>query len=123
MFGRKFIQEILDHFIFNLNARPALGARFEGTFDPTTLLTVALACTLAHYVLKNLIRNKKRGGEFSGDAYAPISVQDLKMLEDFEEEFSDGYPPGSVPFHVVQKWYLGKIVARRYMVTRLLHVR
>ncbi|KIJ48113.1 hypothetical protein M422DRAFT_248294 [Sphaerobolus stellatus SS14] len=47
-------------FGFNPSAHPALGARFEDTLDLTPLFTVALACTLAHYALKNLIRNEKQ---------------------------------------------------------------
>ncbi|KIJ31866.1 hypothetical protein M422DRAFT_266348 [Sphaerobolus stellatus SS14] len=83
-FSHPFLQTVINTVIFNSQNRPALGARFPDTFDPMPLETVAFACTMAHFSLKNLLVRKRR--EFSGDEYGHIFSDYLDMLREFKRE-------------------------------------
>ncbi|KIJ29640.1 hypothetical protein M422DRAFT_268984 [Sphaerobolus stellatus SS14] len=83
-FSHPFLQKVLNLVVFNPQSHPALGAHFKDLFDPIPLETLAFACTMTHFALANLLKDKR--GEFSGDEYSRIFVEYLELLKEFEGE-------------------------------------
>ncbi|KIJ33338.1 hypothetical protein M422DRAFT_264730 [Sphaerobolus stellatus SS14] len=81
-FRHPFLQKVLSLIAFNPQSRPALDARFPDAFDPIRLKTLAFVCTMTHFALANLLKEKRQ--EFSADEYFLVYVDYLEM--DFQAE-------------------------------------
>ncbi|KIJ43667.1 hypothetical protein M422DRAFT_252908 [Sphaerobolus stellatus SS14] len=56
----------------------------KDAFDPLCLETLAFVCTMTHFALANLLKEKQQ--EFSADEYFLIYIDYLEMLKDFQAE-------------------------------------
>ncbi|KIJ42614.1 hypothetical protein M422DRAFT_254053 [Sphaerobolus stellatus SS14] len=81
-FSHPFLQKVLSLVAFNPQSRPALDARFPDAFDPIRLKTLAFVCTMTHFALANLLKEKRQ--EFNADEYFLVYVDYLEM--DFQAE-------------------------------------
>ncbi|KIJ49980.1 hypothetical protein M422DRAFT_246351 [Sphaerobolus stellatus SS14] len=79
-----FLQKVLSLVAFNSQSCPALGAHFPDAFNPLCLETLAFVCTMTHFALVNLLKEKQQ--EFSTDEYFLIYIDYLEMSKDFRAE-------------------------------------
>ncbi|KIJ52711.1 hypothetical protein M422DRAFT_242601 [Sphaerobolus stellatus SS14] len=57
-FSHPFLQKVLSLVAVNPQSRPALDAHFPDAFDPICLKTLAFVCTMTHFALANLLKEK-----------------------------------------------------------------
>ncbi|KIJ47028.1 hypothetical protein M422DRAFT_249336 [Sphaerobolus stellatus SS14] len=88
-FSHPFLQKVLSLVTFNPQSHPALGAHIPDAFDPLRLETLAFVCTMTHFALANLLKEKQQ--EFSADEYFLVYVDYLEMLKDFQAEEPEGF--------------------------------
>ncbi|KIJ24061.1 hypothetical protein M422DRAFT_275241 [Sphaerobolus stellatus SS14] len=81
-FSHPFLQKVLSLVAFNPQSRLALDARFPDAFDAIRLKTLVFVCTMTHFALANLLKEKRQ--EFSTDEYFLVYVDYLEM--DFQAE-------------------------------------
>ncbi|KIJ50673.1 hypothetical protein M422DRAFT_44355 [Sphaerobolus stellatus SS14] len=86
-FSHPFIKTIVDRVIFK--GRPAPAKHDPGKFNPIPLETIAYACTMGYFALKNVLAEDRI--VFSGEDYSPIFdgfVEDPKVFEDLRSKLS-----------------------------------
>ncbi|KIJ37829.1 hypothetical protein M422DRAFT_259699 [Sphaerobolus stellatus SS14] len=77
-FSHPFLQKVLSLIAFNPQSRSALGAHFPDSFDPLRLETLAFVCTMTHFALANLLKEKQQ--ELSADEYFLVYVDYLEII-------------------------------------------
>ncbi|KIJ43043.1 hypothetical protein M422DRAFT_253832 [Sphaerobolus stellatus SS14] len=94
-FSHPFIKTVIDVIVFK--GRPAPAKHDPGKFNPIPLETIAYACTMGYFALKNVLAEDR--SVFAGEDYAPIfdgfvsalntfQVEDPKLFEDLRLKLS-----------------------------------